>query len=76
MKPEIVRKIMDVQEAALGDAEYAALLEEHEMRNRRFLEALGEMSGEHRDAVMDYVGLFAVMHLRLLEISCARCEKS
>lgn len=70
MNPEVVKQILAIQETALYDERYNALLDEHEILNQRFLAALPTMSQEQQDAVMDYLGLVFAMHLRLLEIAC------
>lgn len=69
MEKETAEKIFAVQAAARKDAVYRQLLAEHEAQNVRFLSALESMPRTQRDAVEDYLGLVAQMHLRMLELA-------
>ena len=65
-------KIIQIQKAALEDEFYKELLAEYEPISHRFVQALQEMSPEHRAALEDYFGVTGAMHLRLLEMAIER----
>ena len=65
-------KIIQIQKAALEDAFYKELLLEYKPISQRFVQILREMPPEHREALEDYFGITASMHLRLLEMAVER----
>lgn len=74
MTTGVAKKILAVQDAARGDAYYNRLMDEYAVLDQRFLNILPTLTGEQRDAVMDYMGLFIAMHLRMLELACLMME--
>ena len=70
MDKAVAEKIFAIQDTAQRDEAYRQLLAEHEVQNQRFLQALESMPQPQREAVEDYLGLVAQMHLRLLELAC------
>ena len=72
MNQDTGRKIIEIQQAALEDEFYKALLQEYEPISRKFIRVLGEMAPEHREALEDYFGVTGAMHLRLLELAIER----
>jgi hypothetical protein len=72
MDPNVAEKILDAQDAAMKDAYYQQLLDEHDVLKKRFNAALDSMSQDQRDVVTEYLGLAFAMHLRLLELACSQ----
>jgi len=54
---------------AAEDADYCRLAAEHRAANDRLLKELETMTDAQRDAVLDYLGLVAEIHNRLLVLS-------
>ena len=69
MDAETARQIMDIQEQALEDAQFQRLLDEYTIYHPRFLALLKTLSQEQQDVIMDFLGVGAAMHLRLLELA-------
>lgn len=71
-----VDKYLALQERAREDEEYLTVVEEYRAVQERMLEALEEMASEHRDTVVDYLGVVFAANARLLELSLLNAEKS
>ncbi len=59
---------------AVADAAYCRLAEEHRVVNARLLRELEGMTDTQRNAVLDYLGLVAEIHNRLLVLSRNEAE--
>lgn len=68
MNTATARKIIEIQEKAMRDEQYLQLMEEYQGRNRCLLEELETMTETQQSAVLNYIGLCAEMHAKLLEI--------
>lgn len=71
MDRKLVQKMLDVQSRARQDVGTQPLLEEYEAAGARLLALLPGMSVQQRDAVMDYIGVFGALQLKLLELALA-----
>ena len=69
MDPKTVQKILDIQACAKQDPHTQPLLAEYEEAGANLMELLPGMSDFQRSAVMDYIGVFGALHLRLLELA-------
>ena len=67
MRKELSKKILQLQEAAMEDETYRQLMDEHGVRNERFLQVVQSLSEEQQTAIFDYLGVLIEMHLRMLE---------
>lgn len=76
MNSKVVNKYLALQEQAMGDGEYRSLVEEYRMVDGPLLRALEEMPPEHRDAVLDYLGVVFSAHHRMLELALCMGEKT
>lgn len=69
MDAEVARKILDVQEAAMEDTRYLALLSEYRTLSERLMNMSHAMSPEQQDVLTDLMGVVYMTHLRMLEIA-------
>ena len=76
MDRKLVNKILDVQSWAKQDPETKELLSEYESAGMRLMGLLPGMSDLQRDAVMDYLGVFGALQLRLLELALIGEERT
>ena len=76
MDRKLVNKILDVQSWAKQDPETKELLSEYERAGMRLMGLLPGMSALQRDAVMDYLGVFGALQLRLLELALMGEERT
>jgi hypothetical protein len=70
MKISVQQRLLAAQEAAIKDDDYRQLALEHEEMNRTLLILLESLPEEQKETVLDYLGLCAQMHMRMLEILC------
>ena len=76
MDRKLVNKILDVQSWAKQDPETKELLSEYESAGMRLIGLLPGMSDLQRDAVIDYLGVFGALQLRLLELALIGEERT
>lgn len=76
MDRTLVNKILDVQSWAKQDPETIALLSEYESAGMRLMGLLPGMSHLQREAVIDYLGVFGALQLRLLELALTGEERT
>ena len=71
MDPFVVKRILEVQDAAREDERYMGLLAEYRCLGKRYAEILPTLQKEQREVVVGFLGLVFEMHLRMLEIACS-----
>ena len=75
MNAVLVKKMLALQDTAMADAAYLALLGEYRILDKRLLKAMEEMEPVHRDAVMDYLGAVHAINERMVELALTLDEK-
>lgn len=70
MKPEVLKKILDIQEAARMDDVYLGLLKDYRSRNKELLALVNLLPSDQQDIPYEYIYAGAQLHLRLLELAC------
>lgn len=70
MNKENSKKLLAIQEAAMADESYQALIGEHGIRNKRFLAVMETLSKEQQAEIYAYLGVLVQMHYRLMELAC------
>ena len=76
MKKETIERYLAVYDRAKEDPNYLSLLEELRAADSRLLDAFEKMAPEHRDTVMDYLGVVHAINARMLELALLPAEKS
>ena len=76
MNNELITKYLAVYDRAREDTDYRSLTAELDAQSPRILQALEEMSPDHRAAVTDYLGTVFAANAKLLELSLCIAEKS
>ncbi len=67
---EAVRKILAAQESLLTDPQYRQLNAEYTVLNEQFIQLLETLPGAQKAMIEDYIGIFAQMHIKMLEAVC------
>jgi hypothetical protein len=75
MNTVLAKRMLALQEAAKADEEYWELLAEYRILDGQLVNALEEMSADHRDAVMDYLGAVHAINRRMVELALTLNEK-
>lgn len=70
MKTEVLKKILDIQEAAWMDDVYLGLLKDYRSRNKELLALVNLLPSDQQDILYDYIYAGAQLHFRLLELAC------
>ncbi len=76
MKKQTVEKMLRMQDTAIKDDCYRSLLAKYRVLDKRFVQLLGELVPEHRNVVMDYLGVVYAIHERMVELALTLDEKS
>lgn len=71
----LTKRVLALQDAAKADAGYLALVDEYRILDKRLLSALEEMTPDHRDAVMDYLGSVHTINEKMVELALTLDEK-
>ncbi len=75
MDRELVKKLLAVWDAAKVDEPYQELVEEYPNLDKKVQSAMEKMAPEHREAVMDYLGLIHAINLQTVIIALTLGEK-
>ena len=70
MKPEVLKKILDIQEAARMDDVYQGLLKDYKNRNEELLALVNLLPNDQQELLYEYIYAGAQLHFRLLELTC------
>ena len=70
MKKKVEDRIIAVQDAAMVDHEYLQLAQEQKVMNQELLELLDTLQEDQKETILNYLGLCAQMHMRMLELLC------
>ena len=70
MTTATLNRILDLQELAREDAEYRELYEEYRILNEELIHLLSDLPTEQQSTILDFLGVTAAMHLRMLALAC------
>lgn len=70
MSEKIVENFCRLQERLAADGEYMALNAEYRARGEEFLAVLEEVTTRQKDIIMDYLGVWAAIHTRMVVTAC------
>ena len=69
MDQSAAARMIQIQEQAMHNTEYRALLAEYRQRSEELARVLETLSNEDRNVIEDYLGLTAEMHRKILEMA-------
>ena len=64
-----LNRILDLQDLAREDAEYRELYEEYRVLNEELIDLLSDLPTEQQSTILDFLGVTAAMHLRMLALA-------
>lgn len=72
MKKETLNRMLRMQEITKKDDLYQQMLSDFKETDPKLLALLEEVSQEQKHIILDYLGTFGAMHLRMVELACQR----
>ena len=70
MTTATLNRILDLQDLAGEDTEYRELYNEYRVLNVELIDLLSDLPSEQQSTILDFLGVTAAMHLRLLALAC------